>query len=173
MVTLYSYQLDTPTIAGMSSSINEQVSNQERQEIQTELQSLRQDTQEFRTDAYLLRTSGSLDAATNERLRAKQLDLERRGEALIKRYARCHTHIFRRKLTGEQTSAWIRMECRATLGYATLCFLALDPSVSSATSLSSQRRCNESIIRQSTTADCWKLSSVAGEVHKKYRSMKS
>ena len=41
MVTLYPYQLDTPTIAGMSSSINE-----------------------FRTDAYLLRTSGSLDAAT-------------------------------------------------------------------------------------------------------------
>ena len=78
----------------MSAPINEQVSNQERQKISTELQSLRQDTQEFRTEAYLLRVSGSLDAATNERLRAQQVDLERRGEALIKRYARCDTHIF-------------------------------------------------------------------------------
>ena len=82
----------------MSASINEQVSNQERQKIWTELQSLRQDTQAFRTEAYRLRTSGSLDAATNERLRAQQLDLERRGEALVKRYARYHTHLFCRKL---------------------------------------------------------------------------
>jgi len=48
------------------------------------LQSLRQDTQEFRTEAYHLRITGCLDAATNERLRAQQQELERRGEALIR-----------------------------------------------------------------------------------------
>ncbi len=74
----------------MSASINEQVSSQERQKVWTELRSLRQDTQAFRTEAYRLRTAGSLDAATNERLRSQQLELERQGEALIKRYARYH-----------------------------------------------------------------------------------
>ncbi|KAI9428393.1 hypothetical protein H4582DRAFT_2106833 [Lactarius indigo] len=59
-------------------------SSQEREKVWTELQSLRQDTQAFRTEAYRLRTAGSLDAATNERLRSQQLELERRGEALIK-----------------------------------------------------------------------------------------
>ena len=72
----------------MSASIDEQVSSQERQKIWTESQSLRQDTQAFRTEAYRLRTAGSLDAATNERLRTQQQELERRGEDLLRQYAR-------------------------------------------------------------------------------------
>jgi hypothetical protein len=65
----------------MSASIDEQVSSQERQKIWSESQSLvRQDTQPFRTEVYRLRTTGSLDAARNERLRAQQQELERRGE---------------------------------------------------------------------------------------------
>ena len=71
----------------MSASIDEQLSSPERQKIWSELQSLRQDTQEFRTEAYHLRITGCLDAATNERLRARQQELERRGEALIRQYA--------------------------------------------------------------------------------------
>ena len=88
----------------MSASISEPVSNQDGQKIWAELQSLRQDTQEFRTDVYCLRTSGSLDAATNERLRAQQLELERRGEALIKRYVYCHAYLFCCKLMGYSLS---------------------------------------------------------------------
>jgi ABC-type phosphate transport system auxiliary subunit len=72
----------------MSASIDEQVSSQERQKIWTESQSLRQDTQAFRAEAYRLRTAGSLDAATNERLRAQQQELERRGEDLLRQCAR-------------------------------------------------------------------------------------
>ncbi|KAF8265867.1 hypothetical protein EI94DRAFT_263663 [Lactarius quietus] len=68
----------------MSASVDEQVASQERQNIWTELKSLRQDAQAFRTEAYRLRTAGSLDAATNERLRAQQQELESRGETLIK-----------------------------------------------------------------------------------------
>ncbi len=86
MTVIVTQSLDYTT--AMSTSIHEQVSSQERQELWTELQSLRQDTQAFRTEAYRLRTAGSLDAAANERLRSQQLELERRGEALIKRYAR-------------------------------------------------------------------------------------
>ncbi|KAN0135056.1 hypothetical protein V8E53_006947 [Lactarius tabidus] len=67
----------------MSTAIDEQLSSQERQRIFSELRSLRQDTQAFRTEAYRLRTAGSLDAATNERLRAQQQELEQRGTALI------------------------------------------------------------------------------------------
>jgi len=104
----------------MSASINEQVSSQERQKVWTELRSLRQDTQAFRTEAYRLRTAGSLDAATNERLRSQQLELERQGEALIKRYARYHIPYFCCKTYGEQTFAWTRMERGARLGYATV-----------------------------------------------------
>jgi uncharacterized glyoxalase superfamily metalloenzyme YdcJ len=73
--------------ATMSTAIDKQVSSQERQRIFSELRSLRQDTQAFRTEAYRLRTAGSLDAATNERLRAKQQELEQRGTALIGQYA--------------------------------------------------------------------------------------
>jgi hypothetical protein len=69
----------------MSASVNEKISSQERQAIWVELQSLRRDTQAFRTEVYRLRTTSSLDTQTNERLRARQTELERRGEALIKR----------------------------------------------------------------------------------------
>ena len=69
----------------MSASLNEKISSKERQDIWVELQSLRRDTQAFRTEVYRLRTTGSLDTATNERLRARQTELERHGEALIKR----------------------------------------------------------------------------------------
>jgi ABC-type phosphate transport system auxiliary subunit len=66
-------------------SVNEKISGKERQDIWVELQSLRLDTQAFRTEVHRLRTTGSLDTATNERLRARQTELERRGEVLIKR----------------------------------------------------------------------------------------
>lgn len=69
----------------MSASTNEKTSGKERKDIWVELQSLRQDAQAFRAEAYRLRVAGSLDAATNERLRTQQLQLERRGESLIKR----------------------------------------------------------------------------------------
>jgi hypothetical protein len=72
-------------IPKMSSSTSEKLSSKERQDIWVELQSLRRDTQSFRTEAYRLRTTGGLDTATNERLRVRQLELECRGEALIKR----------------------------------------------------------------------------------------
>jgi hypothetical protein len=68
----------------MSASTNEKTSGRERQDIWVELQSLRQDTQAFRMEVYRLRVVSSLDAATNERLRAQQPQLELRGEALIK-----------------------------------------------------------------------------------------
>lgn len=71
----------------MSTAIDEQLSSQERQRVFSELRSLRQDTQAFRTEAYRLRTAGSLDAATNERLRAQQQELEQRGTTLITQYA--------------------------------------------------------------------------------------
>jgi ABC-type phosphate transport system auxiliary subunit len=89
----------------MSVCTSEQASSQERQEIWVDLQSLGQDTQAFRTEAYRLRTAGSLDLTTNERLRAQQLELERRGEALIKRLARFHTAFFRFGLRYMQTFA--------------------------------------------------------------------
>ena len=69
----------------MSASTDEKISSKERQAIWVELQSLRRDTQTFRTEVYRLRTTGSLDTATNERLRARQLELERRGEEIIKK----------------------------------------------------------------------------------------
>ncbi|KAH9974901.1 hypothetical protein BGW80DRAFT_1298559, partial [Lactifluus volemus] len=69
----------------MSMCTNEQVSSQERQAIWAEIQSLGQDTQAFRVEAYRLRTAGNLDTTENERLRAKQSELEQRGEALMKR----------------------------------------------------------------------------------------
>ncbi|KAI0263553.1 hypothetical protein BC834DRAFT_971246 [Gloeopeniophorella convolvens] len=67
------------------SHISQEVPIQERIAISSELQSLKQDTQGFRTEAYRLRTAGALDAATNEQLRAKQRELERRGDDLVKR----------------------------------------------------------------------------------------
>ena len=67
-------------------------SSQEKQKFLTEFQSLRQDTQVFRTEAYYPRTASSVDAATNERLRAQpsaqQQELERRGEDLLWQYVR-------------------------------------------------------------------------------------
>ncbi|KAH9992159.1 hypothetical protein BJV77DRAFT_1003809 [Russula vinacea] len=69
----------------MTTPITEQPSSNERKDIWVELQSLRRDTQALRTDAYRLRTAGHLDATANERLRAQQIELERRGEAIIKR----------------------------------------------------------------------------------------
>jgi ABC-type phosphate transport system auxiliary subunit len=69
----------------MTTSINEHPSSKERKDIWVELQSLRQDTQALRTEAYRLRTAGRLDATSNERLRAQQTELERRGEGIIKR----------------------------------------------------------------------------------------
>jgi len=69
----------------MSTSLNEKTSNEERKGIRVELQSLRQDTLALRTEAYRLRTAGRLDATANERLRTQQAELERRGEAIIKR----------------------------------------------------------------------------------------
>jgi ABC-type phosphate transport system auxiliary subunit len=86
IVTLKPGDLQKPFVPTvMSVCTNEQVSSQERQAIWAELQSLGQDTQAFRVEAYRLRTAGSLDTTENERLRAKQSELEQRGEALIKR----------------------------------------------------------------------------------------
>ena len=79
----------------MAACTSEQVSSQERQAIWTKLQSLGQDIQAFRAEAYRLRSASSLDVATNERLRAQQLELERRGESLIKRSVRFYTAFFR------------------------------------------------------------------------------
>jgi len=64
---------------------NENPSNKERQDIWAESQSLRRDTQAFCTEAYRLRTTGTIDSGANERLRARQLELECRGEAILKR----------------------------------------------------------------------------------------
>jgi hypothetical protein len=70
----------------MTTSINENICNEERKDIWVELQSFRYDTLALRTEAYRLRTAGRLDAKANERLRTQQTELERRGEAIIKRY---------------------------------------------------------------------------------------
>lgn len=64
---------------------DENISNVEKKDMWVELQTLRQDTQALRTNAYRLRTAGRLDATANERLRTQQTELERRGEAIIKR----------------------------------------------------------------------------------------
>ena len=69
----------------MTTSLNEKTSNEERKDIWFELQSFRHDTLALRTEAYRLRTAGHLDATANERLRTQQTELERRGEAIIKR----------------------------------------------------------------------------------------
>jgi len=69
----------------MTTSLNEKLSNEERKAIWVDLQLFRQDTLALRTEAYRLRTAGCLDAAANERLRTQQTELERRGEAIIKR----------------------------------------------------------------------------------------
>jgi len=69
----------------MTTSSNENPSNEERKDIWAELQSFRHDTLALRTEAYHLRTAGRLDATANERLRTQQTELERRGEAIIKR----------------------------------------------------------------------------------------
>ena len=69
----------------MITSLNEKLSNEERNDIWVELQSYRQDTQTLRIEAYRLRTAGRLDVTANERLRTQQTELERRGEAIIKR----------------------------------------------------------------------------------------
>jgi hypothetical protein len=69
----------------MTTSLNEKISNEERKDIWVELQSFRQDTLALRTEAYRLRTAGHLNATANERLRTQQTELERRGEAIIKR----------------------------------------------------------------------------------------
>jgi hypothetical protein len=69
----------------MTTSLNEKISNEERKDIWVELQSFRQDTMALRTEAYRLRTAGRLDATANERLRTQQTELERRGEAIVKR----------------------------------------------------------------------------------------
>jgi hypothetical protein len=69
----------------MTTSINEKTPSKESKDIWVELQSLRQDTQALRSEVYRLRTAGRLDAPTNDRLRAQQTELERRGEAIIKR----------------------------------------------------------------------------------------
>jgi hypothetical protein len=69
----------------MTTPLNEKTSNEERKNIWFELQSFRHDTLALRTEAYRLRTAGQLDATANERLRTQQTELERRGEAIIKR----------------------------------------------------------------------------------------
>jgi hypothetical protein len=146
----------------MSTAIDEQLSSQERQRIFSELRSLRQDTQAFRTEAYRLRTAGSLDAATNERLRAQQQELEQRGTALITQYARCYIPLFCSavylRVIGSISGAngmWSRTRVCDGLRFT-------DISVSSAVSLFSQRQRNGCVIRESTAVDCWELSSAAG-----------
>jgi len=69
----------------MSTSPIEKPSNEERKDIWVELQSFRQATLALRTEAYRLRTAGRLDATANERLHTQQTELERRGEAIVKR----------------------------------------------------------------------------------------
>jgi hypothetical protein len=69
----------------MTTSLNEEITYEERKDIWVELQSFRQDTLALRTEAYRLRTAGSLDASANERLRTQQKELEFRGGAIIKR----------------------------------------------------------------------------------------
>ena len=69
----------------MTTSLNENTSDEERKDIWVELQSFRQDTMALRTEAYRLRTAGRLDATANKRLRTQQTELERRGEAIVKR----------------------------------------------------------------------------------------
>ena len=77
----------------MTASMNEKPSSEERKGIWVELQSLRQDTQSLRTEVYRLRTAGRLDATANQSLRAQQTELERRGEAIIKRCVHFICHI--------------------------------------------------------------------------------
>lgn len=74
----------------MTTSLDENISNTEKKDIWVELQTLRQDTQALRTNAHRLRTAGRLDATANERLRTQQTELERRGEAIIKRWVHFH-----------------------------------------------------------------------------------
>jgi hypothetical protein len=69
----------------MTTSMDEKTTSKERKDIWVDLQSLRHDTQALRTEVYRLRTAGRLDAPANELLRAQQTELERRGEAIIKR----------------------------------------------------------------------------------------
>jgi len=80
------------TDSTMTTSLNEKVSSEKRKDIWVELQSLRQDTQALRAEAYRLRIGGRLDATANERLRTQQTDLERRGEAIIKRCVHLFTY---------------------------------------------------------------------------------
>ena len=70
----------------MTTSLNENPSNEERKDIWVELQSFREDTLALRTEAYRLRTAGRLDTTANKRLRTQLTELERRGEAIVKRY---------------------------------------------------------------------------------------
>jgi hypothetical protein len=80
--------------ATMATSLIEKVSDEERKDIWVELQSFRHDALALRTEAYHLRTAGHLDATANERLRTQQTELERRGEALIKRCVHFLSSIF-------------------------------------------------------------------------------
>jgi hypothetical protein len=82
----------------MTTSINEKPSDKERKDIWVELQVLRQDTQALRTEVYRLRTAGRLDATANERLRMQQTEIERRGEAIVKRCVHSLCHCFRPRL---------------------------------------------------------------------------
>jgi hypothetical protein len=100
----------------MSASLNEKISSQERQAIWVELQSLRQDTQAFRTEVYRLRTTGSLDTATNERLRARQTEIERRGEVIIKRCVHFLYHLFRPCLRKHRLSPQLEWRTEQTSG---------------------------------------------------------
>lgn len=101
----------------MSTSLNEKTSNEERKGIMFELQSLRQDTLALRTEAYRLRTAGRLDATANERLRTQQAELERRGEAIIKRCVHFLLLISGLNLERVQTFARSRMADRSGIWY--------------------------------------------------------
>jgi hypothetical protein len=100
----------------MCASLNEKISSQERQAIWVELQSLRQDTQAFRTEVYRLRTTGSLDAATNERLRARQTELECRGEVIIKRCVHFSYRFFWPSLRKHRLSPQLEWRTEQTSG---------------------------------------------------------
>jgi hypothetical protein len=131
----------------MSTAIDEQLSSQERQRIFSELKSLRQDTQAFRTEAYRLRTAGSLDAATNERLRVQQQELEQRGNTLIGQYARYYIPLLCRAvfLWGIDLGLGANPMWSRTWVCGSLHFMGM--SVSSAVSLFSQRQRDGCVIR--------------------------
>jgi ABC-type phosphate transport system auxiliary subunit len=101
----------------MTTSLNENASNEERKDIWVELQSFRQDTMALRTEAYRLRTAGRLDATANERLRTQQTELERRGEAIIKRCVHFLCYFFLAQTERTQIVARSRMASRSGIRY--------------------------------------------------------